>query len=52
MFRDEEVKVVLCVCGGFGIGCIVVGIDFSLICKYFKIFWGYSDIMFLYIVIY
>ncbi|MCY8797700.1 S66 peptidase family protein [Bacillus inaquosorum] len=52
MFRDEEVNAVLCACGGFGTGRIAAGIDFSLIRKHPKIFWGYSDITFLHTAIY
>ncbi|MFS0662886.1 LD-carboxypeptidase [Bacillus mojavensis] len=47
MFKDQEVKAVLCACGGFGTGRIASSIDYSLLCKHPKIFWGYSDITFL-----
>ncbi|MEC1737380.1 LD-carboxypeptidase [Bacillus mojavensis] len=47
MFKDQEVKAVLCACGGFGTGRIASSIDYSLLRKHPKIFWGYSDITFL-----
>ncbi|MFJ7729054.1 LD-carboxypeptidase [Neobacillus sp. NPDC097160] len=47
MFTDPEVKAVICACGGFGTGRIAEQIDYELIKKNPKIFWGYSDITFL-----
>lgn len=47
MFSDQNVKAVICACGGFGTGRIAADIDFGLIRRNPKIFWGYSDITFL-----
>ncbi|WP_431800466.1 S66 peptidase family protein [Halobacillus andaensis] len=47
MFADREVKAVICAGGGFGTSRIVDSIDFSLIKKNPKVFWGYSDITYL-----
>ncbi len=46
MFSDQSVKAVICACGGFGTGRIAADIDFGLIRRNPKIFWGYSDITF------
>lgn len=47
MFADHEVKSIFCACGGFGTARIAEQIDYDLIKKHPKIFWGYSDITFL-----
>ena len=47
LFIDPKVKAVICACGGFGTGRIAEQIDYELIKKNPKIFWGYSDITFL-----
>ena len=47
MFQDPEVKAVICACGGYGTGRIAEAIDYDLIRRNPKIFWGYSDITFL-----
>lgn len=47
MFQDSEVKAVICACGGYGTARIASYIDYELIKKNPKIFWGYSDITFL-----
>ncbi|MFZ7944151.1 S66 peptidase family protein [Neobacillus sp. 19] len=47
MFSDPEVKGIICACGGFGTGRMAGQIDYELIKKNPKIFWGYSDITFL-----
>ncbi|MCP3028937.1 LD-carboxypeptidase [Halobacillus sp. A5] len=47
MFADPDVDAVFCAGGGFGTSRIVDSIDYSLIRKHPKIFWGYSDITFL-----
>lgn len=47
MFADPEVKAIICACGGYGTGRLAGQIDYELIKKNPKIFWGYSDITFL-----
>nr|WP_263327584.1 LD-carboxypeptidase [Neobacillus sp. Marseille-Q6967] len=47
MFLDSEVNAVICACGGYGTARIASYIDYELIKKNPKIFWGYSDITFL-----
>ncbi|QFT89806.1 putative murein peptide carboxypeptidase [Bacillus sp. THAF10] len=47
MFLDQEVKAIICACGGFGTARIASGIDYEIIKNNPKIFWGYSDITFL-----
>lgn len=47
MFQDPEVKAVICACGGYGTGRLAEAIDYDLIRRNPKIFWGYSDITFL-----
>ncbi|MFJ5963701.1 LD-carboxypeptidase [Bacillus sp. NPDC093026] len=51
MFQDPKVKAILCACGGYGTGRIAEAINYDLIRKNPKIFWGYSDITFLHIAI-
>ncbi|MBM7693063.1 muramoyltetrapeptide carboxypeptidase [Peribacillus deserti] len=52
MFKDKEVKAVICAGGGYGTGRIAASIDYKLIEQNPKIFWGYSDITFLHTAIY
>ncbi|WP_347318553.1 LD-carboxypeptidase [Rossellomorea sp. RS05] len=52
MFRDPEIKGIICACGGVGTGRIVSDLDFGLIGLNPKIFWGYSDITFLHTAIF
>ncbi|MRX53111.1 LD-carboxypeptidase [Bacillus sp. HMSC76G11] len=47
MFQDQEVKAIICACGGFGTARMASLLDYDLIEKNPKIFWGYSDITFL-----
>jgi muramoyltetrapeptide carboxypeptidase len=47
MFLDSEIKAIICACGGYGTGRLVSELDYELIAKNPKIFWGYSDITFL-----
>ncbi|HAQ06208.1 MAG TPA: LD-carboxypeptidase [Bacillus bacterium] len=47
MFLDDSVKGIICAGGGYGTGRIASEIDYELIKKNPKIFWGYSDITFL-----
>ncbi|WP_425326050.1 S66 peptidase family protein [Neobacillus mesonae] len=47
MFLDQEVKAIICACGGYGTGRITPYIDYEIIRNNPKIFWGYSDITFL-----
>lgn len=47
MFADPEVKAIICAGGGYGTGRIALQINYDLIKKNPKIFWGYSDITFL-----
>lgn len=43
-FRDPEVKMILCVRGGYGSGRLLEKIDYELVRQSDKIFVGYSDI--------
>jgi len=47
MFQDDEVKGIICAGGGYGTARIASAIDYNLISRNPKIFWGYSDITFL-----
>ncbi|CAM3717509.1 S66 peptidase family protein [Mesobacillus zeae] len=47
MFLDDEVKAVFCGGGGYGTARIAERINFEIVKKHPKIFWGYSDITFL-----
>ncbi|MCA1053859.1 LD-carboxypeptidase [Rossellomorea aquimaris] len=47
MFRDQDVKAIICACGGYGTGRLATQLDYELIARNPKIFWGYSDITFL-----
>jgi muramoyltetrapeptide carboxypeptidase len=52
MFEDKEVKAIICAGGGYGTARIASLIDYDLIRKNPKIFWGYSDITFLHTAIF
>lgn len=52
MFKDNDVKAIICACGGFGTGRIASRLDYNLIRENPKIFWGYSDVTFLHTAIY
>ncbi|MBM7587683.1 muramoyltetrapeptide carboxypeptidase [Bacillus pakistanensis] len=52
MFEDKKVKAIICAGGGYGTARIASLIDYDLIRKNPKIFWGYSDITFLHTAIY
>lgn len=47
MFMDGEVKGIICAGGGYGTARIANSIDYEMVRRYPKIFWGYSDITFL-----
>ncbi|MEH7443740.1 LD-carboxypeptidase [Bacillus sp. JJ1122] len=47
MFQDDEVKGIICAGGGYGTARIASAIDYKVISRNPKIFWGYSDITFL-----
>ncbi|MGM8215749.1 S66 peptidase family protein [Bacillaceae bacterium W0354] len=47
MFEDETIKAIICAGGGYGTGRIAPYINYELIQKNPKIFWGYSDITYL-----
>ncbi|QDP41635.1 S66 peptidase family protein [Radiobacillus deserti] len=47
MFADPQVKGIICACGGYGTARIAAQIDYNLIARNPKVFWGYSDITFL-----
>lgn len=47
MFADPSVKAIFCARGGYGTGRMAAEIDYDLIRKHPKIFWGYSDITYL-----
>ncbi|WLR57042.1 LD-carboxypeptidase [Mesobacillus subterraneus] len=47
MFRDDEVKGIICAGGGYGTARIASAIDYDVMKNNPKIFWGYSDITFL-----
>ncbi|MFV5938471.1 LD-carboxypeptidase [Mammaliicoccus sciuri] len=44
MLEDDEVKGIICACGGYGTPRIVERIDYNLVKAHPKIIWGYSDI--------
>lgn len=46
-FAAPDVKAIFCAGGGYGTGRIAARIDYDLIARHPKIFWGYSDITFL-----
>lgn len=47
MFKDEDVKAIICACGGYGTARIADAINYEVIKNNPKIFWGYSDITFI-----
>lgn len=47
MFKDPEVKGIICSSGGYGAGRITERLDMGLVKENPKIFWGFSDITFL-----
>lgn len=47
MFKDPEVKAIICAGGGFGSARYTDQLDFELIRQNPKIFWGFSDVTFL-----
>ncbi|WP_404455702.1 LD-carboxypeptidase [Oceanobacillus kapialis] len=47
MFANPDIKAIFCARGGYGTGRIASDIDYELIKKHPKIFWGYSDITYL-----
>lgn len=47
MFLDDQVKGIICAGGGYGTARIASAIDYKVISRNPKIFWGYSDITFL-----
>ncbi|MBM7552792.1 S66 peptidase family protein [Thalassobacillus pellis] len=47
MFSDQDIKAVICAGGGYGTARIAGLIDYEVIRKNPKIFWGYSDITYL-----
>lgn len=47
MFADTDVKAIFSACGGYGTGRIAASLDYELIQRNPKIFWGYSDLTFL-----
>jgi muramoyltetrapeptide carboxypeptidase len=52
MFANNKVKAIICARGGYGTARFASMIDYELIKKNPKIFWGYSDITFLHTAIY
>lgn len=44
MFTNQDIAGIFCACGGYGTPRIVDQIDYQLIAKHPKVFWGYSDI--------
>lgn len=47
MFLDPDIKAIFCACGGYGTARIADLLDYEVIKKNPKIFWGYSDITYL-----
>lgn len=47
MFLDDTVRAIICSRGGYGSARFADQIDFNLIRRHPKIFWGYSDITYL-----
>ncbi|MGD7044557.1 S66 peptidase family protein [Jeotgalibacillus proteolyticus] len=47
MFQDPSVQAIICAGGGYGTARIASAVDYELIKRNPKIFWGYSDITFL-----
>lgn len=44
MFRRDDIAGIFCACGGYGAARYVDRLDFELIQRHPKVFWGYSDI--------
>lgn len=44
MFRRDDIAGIICACGGYGAARYVDELDFDMIRRHPKIFWGYSDI--------
>ena len=44
MFLDKEVKLIICLRGGYGASRLLDSIDYDIIRKHPKIFCGYSDV--------
>ena len=51
MFRDREVRAVVCIRGGYGASQLLDRVDYDLIRRHPKIFLGYSDITALHLAI-
>lgn len=51
MVEDPEVKAILCVRGGYGIGRLADKIDYQLIAENPKIIWGFSDVTYLHVAV-
>ncbi|MBN8234226.1 LD-carboxypeptidase [Halobacillus kuroshimensis] len=47
MFRDPAIKGIFCAGGGYGTSRLAASIDYNMIRRNPKVFWGYSDITFL-----
>ncbi len=47
MFANKEIKAIICACGGYGTARLASQLNYDLIKRNPKIFWGYSDITFL-----
>jgi len=47
MFANKEVKAIICACGGYGTARLASQLNYDLIKRNPKVFWGYSDITFL-----
>lgn len=47
MFANKQVKAIICACGGYGTARLASQLNYDLIKRNPKIFWGYSDITFL-----
>ncbi len=51
MFQRRDIDAIFCACGGYGSPRIASLLNYRLIKKHPKIFWGYSDITFLHVAI-
>ncbi|UTR13975.1 LD-carboxypeptidase [Salipaludibacillus sp. LMS25] len=51
MFQRRDIDAIFCACGGYGSPRIASLLNYNLIKKHPKIFWGYSDITFLHVAI-
>lgn len=52
LFSDNDIDVILCLCGGLGVVCILFLFDYVMICNNFKLLMGYLDIIVLYNVLF